>query len=452
MRIRLAKLLGLRRLGGEFAWVLAGQAGAVLGSLVGLRIITDALGPAEFGRLALALTISSLLGLTVFAGPGAATLRFFSAAREKGELAALIHGAHQLVRQRTVLVALAGAVAALPIWAYAGPAWLNLSIAALVQAVFASFAAILDGAQNAARQRKIVAFHTGLSNWLRPASALGLFALAGQSAAVTLWGYALATGLVCCSQFLFFRRDFQNAFDGLPTAESTLSHSWASQISAYALPYSLWGLPYWLHTASERWALEQFADTRAVGLYAVVGQLGYGLVTMLSALVLQLVSPIIYHRAGDGLTPLRLRDAHRTTSLVVAGFLGLMTITALAAGIFHPFVFSLLVSREFQSVSYLWPLSVLSGGAFACGQLLAVSLSSGVSTAPLLAPKVGSAIIGLALTVIGARQAGVPGVVWASLASSLLYFGWMAILARSDYRRNAGAVLAASYGHEGVVT
>lgn len=427
LRIRRAAALS-----GEFVWVGAGQASAVIGSLVGLRVLTGALTPAEFGSLALALTVSSLLGLTILTGPGAATLRFFESARDKGEVGQLLQGAWRSMAGRSLIVTGLLALAALPIWWIGGAALLNLAVAATFQAVCTAFGTIPDGAQNAMRHRKIVAVHAGLGQWLRWILALGLFPLLGYTAASALWGYALAALAVLGSQSLFFRRQL-GALATVPAGDDG-GTAWRRRVDTYSLPIALWGLPFWLHTASERWALERFSGTEAVGLYAVLAQLGFGIMTLVSSLVVQLVSPFLFRKAGDG-SAARVREVHRINMRLVGAFLALSVVVAAFAAMADELIFGLLVAPEFRAASPLWWVSVLSGGVFAAGQLKALTISSGPSTAPLLGPKIGSAAVGLVVTIIGAARAGLAGVIWASLISSIVYFCWTFLVAHLRHRR-----------------
>jgi O-antigen/teichoic acid export membrane protein len=85
----------------ELIGVASGQRLAAVGTLVGLRLLTSALGTHEFGVLALALTAPLLLAAVVYAGPGQAVMRFYVAADERGEGAAFLAAAWRSVRWRT---------------------------------------------------------------------------------------------------------------------------------------------------------------------------------------------------------------------------------------------------------------------------------------------------------------------------------------------------------------
>ena len=49
-----------RRLSKEGAWIVLGQAIAVLGALASVRLLTELLDPAAYGELALGMTVASL--------------------------------------------------------------------------------------------------------------------------------------------------------------------------------------------------------------------------------------------------------------------------------------------------------------------------------------------------------------------------------------------------------
>ena len=62
-RERVQPLLRFRRVGFEFTAVATGQAIGAIGSVVGVRVLTEAMPPGEYGRLALAMTIGGLRSL-----------------------------------------------------------------------------------------------------------------------------------------------------------------------------------------------------------------------------------------------------------------------------------------------------------------------------------------------------------------------------------------------------
>ena len=96
----------------------------------------------------------------------------------------------------------------------------------------------------------------------------------------------------------------------------------------------------------------------------------------------------------------------------------------------HEWIFELLVSSKYHSVSNLLPWVVLAGGVFASGQMLALKLMSEMKSAVMTTAKIVSAILGVILNIYGASQFGTQGVVAALIAFSCIYFFWMVWLAK----------------------
>ena len=74
------------RLSKEGFWIVLGQAIAVLGSLVGVRVLTGLLTSAEYGELALGMTLAILVGQTLFGPLGQGATRFYAPTVEKRAL------------------------------------------------------------------------------------------------------------------------------------------------------------------------------------------------------------------------------------------------------------------------------------------------------------------------------------------------------------------------------
>ena len=60
--------VSLRKTWREAFWVFVGQAGTAIGGLIGVKLLTHVLIPAEYGKLALANTIVAFIGANLF-GP-----------------------------------------------------------------------------------------------------------------------------------------------------------------------------------------------------------------------------------------------------------------------------------------------------------------------------------------------------------------------------------------------
>ncbi|MFH1922001.1 MAG: lipopolysaccharide biosynthesis protein [Planctomycetota bacterium] len=418
------------RLGREFVWISAGQGLTVLGAIIGVRLMTELLGPASYGKLALGMTVATLAQQVFLSPLGVTSQRFFSPSLEANQLGAYLRVVRGLATRIIVLLLVFGAVGVTLAWAMGMTHWLPLLLAAFLFAVISGSNGLFDSIQNAARHRQIVALHQAAAQWARFAVAAGLLILLGSTSTIAMLGYALASTVILASQWLFFRSKV------LPLSPSSLIHDghtvehWARQMRGYMWPFATWGVFTWALVASDRWALQAFATTSSVGHYAVLYQLGYFPITMLCSMMMQLVSPVLFSRAGDGTDPERHRSVVSLNNRMLVAACLVSALATMLAFVLHRHVFWLLVAPEYRGVSTLLPWIVLSGGLFASGQVAALSVVSSINTKQLIPVKIVTAILGIGLNVSGACWFGLHGVVAANLAFSCVYFVWMLCLTR----------------------
>src|SRR5439155_23990103 len=134
-------------------------------------------------------------------------------------------------------------------------------VPAVLLSLLSGYSAALDGMQNAARQRVVVAWHDGVTIWLRFLIAVALVAVLGRSSAAAMLGYAVASALVLASQGLFFRSKILSFRPDTEYATRDAMLSWERRMQSYAWPYSTWGLFTWLQMNSDRWGLQVFRTT-----------------------------------------------------------------------------------------------------------------------------------------------------------------------------------------------
>ena len=414
-----------QRLAKEGSWIVAGQIAAVLGALVLVRVLTEYLEPAQYGQLALGLTAAGLVNQVVMGGVTAGIGRFYSIAAEKNDLPGYLHASRRLMGYATaVVVAIAPVLMAGLLW-HGYSQWMGLAASALVFSVLSGYNSSLSGIQNAARQRAIVAFHGGLDAWLKILLAVGVMLWLGSSSTAVVLGYALSSLLLTGSQLLFLQRLFRRQSE-----KPGVSANWGRQMWTFSWPFSVFGVFTWLQQISDRWALQAFASTHEVGLYAVVFQLGYAPIGLVTGMAMTFIGPILYQRSGSAIDKTRNTSVHRIAWHVT--FVGLL-MTALAFVFtfsLHEWIFHLLVAGKFHAVSYLLPWMVLAGGLFAAGQMLALKLMSEMKSNVMAAAKIVTAILGVGLNIYGASRFGLHGVVAALVAFSGTYFFWMAWLAQ----------------------
>lgn len=417
----------LKRLGSELFWVGLGQGVAALGGLAGVRLLTGFMNPVSYGELALALTIV-LLSQQVVGPISQAFMRFFAPMQEANKLTAFFRATLGLSMQATGVVLVFTVLAITGLWAIGEVRWIWIVVLAFLLSLLTLYNSGLDGVQNAARHRIVVAWHQGIGQWVRVAVAISMIVILGSSTTVVLVGYTLGGALVLTSQLVFLKKLL---LKGIPQAGSDKDvRDCVRRMRGYAWPFASWGLFSWAQLASDRWALEAFAPTGVVGLYAALYQMGYYPIFLVTGLATQLIEPILFSWAGDGSDTGRLSRAHRLNLILLVGSLALTTVGTILAFLFRNQIFWLVVAPKYRQVAGFLPFMVLASGLFASGQIACLTFLTAGRTQRLLAPKIGTCVLCVLLNFLGAYRFGLAGVVFSNVTFSLAYFIWVSVLAR----------------------
>lgn len=415
-----------RRWVGEGSWIVVGQVLSVLGSLILVRVLTEYLNPTQYGELALGLTLAGLVNQVAMGGLIASVGRYYSLAAAQSDLPGYIAATRSLVTRTTGALVLATITLMLGLYMYELVQWAELGSVVLAYALTSSYSALLMEILNAARLRALVAMHTSADPWLRLAFAIGLTDILGISSTAVVVGYAVATLLLTVSQWFFLHRSLP-----LQPKARTIHNIWREPMQTYASPFSIWGMFTWAQQASDRWALQTFGDAASVGLYAVVFQFGYIPIGMLSTMVINLIGPAVYQRMSSAAdSHCGKKSVHRFTWAVALVGLAVTMLAFLATFLLHRWLFTLLVHSDYVAASYLLPWTILAGGLFSVGQVLALKLMTEMRPASMTHAKVITAILGIIANVLGSVCWGIDGAVASLVFFSCIYLIWMAWLVR----------------------
>lgn len=408
------------RLAKEGSWIVIGQVVTVAGALVLVRVLTEYLDPEQYGQLALGLTVAGLVNQVVMGGIIASIGRFYSIAAEKNDLPGFLAASGGLMGYATLAV---GAIALLLIIGLVSAGqgqWLALTAAVLVFSVLSTYTSALNGIQNAARQRRVVAIHSGMDAWLKIGLAVGLMVWLGTSSTAVVIGYACSTLLIIASQFIFLRRLIKSQ-----NKSSDTDNKWKPKMWAFSWPMTVGGLFNWGYYASQRWALELFTTTDDVGHFYALTQIAYTPISMAAAMLISFLTPILFSRAGAATDSDRIKSTHHVVirvALLVFGF------TLSAAGItffIHDFIFSLLVASEYRQMSLYMPYAILAAGILSVSQALAVIVAVENQTRrflPLAIIGNGSiAVLNLCLTYLW----GIEGLIGSMIVGAAVHCTWM---------------------------
>jgi O-antigen/teichoic acid export membrane protein len=414
-----------QRLGVEGSWIIIGQIASVAGSLVSVRVLTGYLSPEQYGELALAITFGDLVGQVLTGGLVAGVGRFYSIALERADLHQYLRASHMCMGQAMLAVLGVASVISIAMVLFSAWAWIPLVLTCLLVAAISSYNSALSSIQNAARQRRVVALHSAAAAWLKIALAASFLNVFGVSATVAAASSAVTIFCINVSQFYFLRlltRQHPRDSDA-----STASH-WRRELWKFALPFSAWGLFSWAQQSSDRWALQTSATTAELGQYATVFNLGYTPISIASGLLLTLVAPVAYQRAGARTSDDATKHVTSMLLRITAATLGLTLVASVAAWTCHAWLFEWIVGSDYRSKSYLLPWVVIAGGVFSAGQVLALNQLVNLQTRSLLIPKTVTAVLAVGMNFAGAHYFGVDGVVVGLIGFSTLYFAWICLL------------------------
>jgi len=408
---------GIKRLGSEAGWVFAGQLLSLVGTLVGVRILTEYLSPSAYGTLGLSLTIVALYTEVIIGGLVGAFTRFYSIASRAQDVRGYVRGVRRLLLAAlaTALVLLL-ASSPLLLSGFEGVTFKAGLVVALFAVLFGTNAA-LNAVLNGARRRSMVALNSVVDAWLKIGLAVMAIKWFGPSATSVLTAYAVSLALVLGHQIY---RVGQLQDSGLGSGK----HKWTSEMFMFAWPASVWGIFTWAQLVVDRWSLQFFYSTAEVGLYATVLQLGFFPMSLLMGILGTFLTPIVYANTDS-----RVEGVDHTQDLIWRRVFywgtSVTIVSALLAWVLKGWVFDLLTAEAFRGVSVYLPAMVLAGGLYGTGSLLQVRLMSHMRMIRLAKIMVTSALFGVILTLWLASVWGIFGVVLAKLVFALTYLGAM---------------------------
>lgn len=404
-----------------------------------IRILTEYLNPEEYGELSLILT----LGILTCVIPSAYFLsgieRMYSMAVEKKEeyeyytaikKMAISSGLLSLVILSLIFVVLK--VGFPKYWE-----WHEEVFLATLFTIVSSFSTALTSIFNAARERSLVAFYIFIDSILKISLVLMLAYFGVINIYTILLIYVIGMIITLIMRYLSFLKKTLKPSMARSISSTGVSTQWKNKMYQYSKPFVYFQLFTWMHTSSDRWALEMSSSTESVGLLVVLIQVGYTPAIIFSGMLITYISPILYDIYGDGKMEKKI-EAHNL-SIKISYFILLITIiTTMAVYFLHGVVFEMLINERYHSVSYLLPGVVLSAGLFSIGQMLFTKLNAELRINEVVKPKIITALVGVFLNIIGAYFWGIEGVVFALIAFSVFYFIWMLHL--SKYERSVNSV------------
>ena len=404
----------------------SGQLLAALGGLLGLKVMTENLSPQDFGQFALLLTVATLTSQVIFGGVNLAASRLVVSAAEVSDLISYQQALFRVAMRAMVL--LMGVFIAL----LAASIFFGLAIS--IQAVFLSMVfsvassanSVFTGVLISTGQQKSASKYQVLEVWIRVLVLDIVFRSTHGGLEGAIAVYAFAAVVVSLYQRKTYRQMIERG-----TAGARVAEDWAPQMQRIAALYMPGAFVVWVQQASDRWALELFQDSAAVGAYAVLYQLGFSSMVLIFGVGIRVIQPFVYSDATAAGWRSRSSNGQRYSRNLIFVGCAIGSVSFLAASLFHDQLFGILVGPQYNGFSYLLPWVVVAAIVFGLSEVLALALQGRLLVRRLAAVKVSVGFAGVLLSFFGAWVSGLQGVVAAFMVYNLLNLLALAVAYRA---------------------
>jgi O-antigen/teichoic acid export membrane protein len=402
----------------EALWVLGAQLATAIGSLALIRVSTEILDPATYGQLAILLTITFLISQVAIGGVNVGVCRYYTIADEAADLKGYLQVVYRYIVgvNTTLLIVTLVIIATAEIIADSDVATVTLAVAL---GVLTSSNSVLSGLFNSARDRKLAAFGSTGEVLARILLISVVANISDVSIFTILWCYIGASLLVLLIQCKSLIKFIKKANDSVNT-----NYYWDNQIARFALPFVPWNFAIWFQQSTDRWALSYFVDLKTVGVYSVLFQIGYSSLTMFFSVGLRLIQPLLYRKADKSIDEKYSKEAHDLTAQMVisATFLGCCALIVTA--IFHQEVFIAIVASEYRAYSHYLPWVTLAAMLHGISEIYLIKMQAQLMARRLSIVKSSLGIFGIIISAVGAKLAGLDGVI-----AGMILFGLASAIA-----------------------
>jgi O-antigen/teichoic acid export membrane protein len=415
----------------EALWVLVEQLGIIVGGFAGVKLLTYVLAPSEYGRLAIANTITVLIGTNLFCSISRGLMRFWSISKERKELRSFYAISTRYTQAIAGLAGLLTIVSISVIRLVKDLNWVLLVGFSMLAGAAMGWLGLRISIFTAVRQRRRIALLRTSNAFLRPLVAVFLLALIGPNANWAIIGYLMATVLIVLVAERLYRQTVSStsSSSSKPEQPVRLFQGLGKEIFSYSWPFFIWGIFGWIHMSCDRWSLQAFHGSEVVGAFAIVSQLATFPLVFISSFLSSLLIPIAFQRAGNLTSSSAIVNANKIL-LAMTGFfiLGSTTLIGIFA-IFHRPLILIISNESFARLSYLLPGLTTAWAFFHAGQLLSIFGFLVNRTHSYIVPKLVAAMVAALGTFYLSAKMGPPGVVLGLGIAGVVYTIWCMVIA-----------------------
>lgn len=328
-------------------WVISGTALSAVGTLVGIRVLTQFLAPGAYGAVSLALGLSTLT-ISLLATPlTQAAIHYYPALTQSDSTTELLRSLRRSFGRAIPWIVAGAVLAAIAYMRWGGGSPLLVGILVLLLASDCWRSANLS-LLNAARRHRPYALWVAGDAALRPLAAVLGVLLLGSAPEVVLGAYVV----VSVTLVLIFSRRHGGAEAASRRPYSPVqSAALDKKLWAYAVPLIPLGVIGWISNLGDRYIIGGFLSVADAGVYAAIYGLSSSPFLMVGGTVELALRPIHQAAVARG-DQGHSQKIYRLWLISVAAVCG-VGVLALVFG--HRLIASLFVGAAYRHASDLMP-------------------------------------------------------------------------------------------------
>mgnify|MGYP000403183693 FL=1 len=332
-------------------WVAFGQISSAIGTLIGIRLLTEFAPPDVFGSITLLLATANLALGTLFTPVMQAALKFYPQYKAENKQKSFRNTTFNLLVKRQLLLLL--------ILTCAWPVLKYYQLVGLENFILLIVLFTLDGIRtfetvllNASRRQQAYAFISLAESWGRPLLAIVMIYQYGANVQSVLLGYISVSALVILFFYLLGQPEGQ-----IKQQKTGVEQNLKRDIIKYSFPLLPLATVGWLSGVGDRYIIAGILDMQQVGIYAAV----YGLLNrpfmMLAGMVELTIRPLYYQAIAE--------NQHAKARKLLTKWLLLVFVAAVTGWViivvFKEFWISLLLAKSYHTGVELMPW--IAGGS-----------------------------------------------------------------------------------------
>lgn len=415
-------------------WIFAEQVGTAIAGLFGVKLLTNILGPSEFGIFILANTVVVLVSVNFLFGPlGQGLMRVWSISQGRGDLGTF-YAVSRMFEKYIIIISIIVAIVLVFISVnIKGRNWAILLAFSMMAGITSGCLGLRLSVFTAARKRKWVSLLNIGNTVLKPLIAVGFILLIKKNATWAMVGYLVATFIIMLFAERFYNRIVSNTVYSTLMKNNILS-SIKKDIISFSWPFAMWGIFNWIYASCDKWALQAYHGVEVVGAFAVVSQLAISSLVYSYNFLNSLFVPIAFQRAGDLNNNQNIISANKILVIMTIIYILGIIILILLFSVFHYPLVLLISNIQFADLSFLLPWLTFAWSLFYIGQILSNFGMLANQPQVYIMPKIVSAIVAGICTFYLSNKIGSAGVVYGLIIAGIIYALWCGIIAVGYYK------------------